>query len=80
MRLPRDVSADRLIHSLKSLEYEPTRQAGSHIRLTTPLDGTHHITIPRHDPLKLGTLAAVLDDIARHHKMKRDDLLAVLKL
>ncbi|NYE57789.1 putative RNA binding protein YcfA (HicA-like mRNA interferase family) [Carboxydothermus ferrireducens DSM 11255] len=33
-----------------------TRQTGSHIRLTTTLKGEHHVTIPLHDPLKIGTL------------------------
>jgi hypothetical protein len=26
--------------------------------------GEHHVTIPRHDPLKVGTLAGILGDVA----------------
>ena len=39
MRLPRDLSATDLANSLKSLGYSPTRQSGSHIRLTTNQNG-----------------------------------------
>lgn len=46
MRLPRDVSGADLVKVLKQLGYESTRQTGSHIRLTTRENGTHHITIP----------------------------------
>jgi predicted RNA binding protein YcfA (HicA-like mRNA interferase family) len=58
MKLPRDVSGADLVRALAKLDYAETRQAGSHIRLTTQRDGEHHITIPAHDPVKVGTLAA----------------------
>jgi predicted RNA binding protein YcfA (HicA-like mRNA interferase family) len=44
MKIPRDLSGQDLIKSLKKLGYEVDRQVGSHIRLTTSLNGTHHIT------------------------------------
>jgi len=34
----------------------------------------HHVTVPLHDPLKVGTLAAILADVAAHQKMSRDEL------
>jgi hypothetical protein len=37
--------------------------------------GEHHVTIPKHDPLRIGTLAAILDAVAKHHGMTRDALL-----
>lgn len=80
MKLPRDVSGTDLVKALKSLGYEVTRQTGSHIRLTTSENGTHHITIPDHDPLRLGTFASILDAVATHHKMDRNELLTFLKL
>lgn len=64
MRLPRDVSGEALAHRLRVLGYRSTRQSGSHLRLTTQERGEHHVTIPRHAPLRLGTLAAVLSDVA----------------
>ena len=54
------------------------RQTGSHIRLTTQLQGEHHITIPAHDPLKVGTLNAILRGIAEHFGLTRDELLEQL--
>jgi len=80
MRLPRDISGLSLAKALKALGYEITRQSGSHIRLTTAVNGEHHITIPAHDPLKIGTLASILADIARHHELSRDELLRNLDL
>ena len=80
MRLPRDVSGQDLVRALSSLGYEVTRQTGSHIRLTTKLESEHHITIPNHDPIRLGTLAAILDAVAAHLKLERSQLLKKLDL
>lgn len=74
MRLPRDLTGRRLAASLARLGYTITRQTGSHIRLTTERAGEHHITIPDHSPLRVGTLAAILADIADHHGLTRDEL------
>ena len=62
MKLPRDLAGAELAKSLSRLGYRVTRQTGSHLRLTTDTPSTHHITIPAHDPLKIGTLAAILGD------------------
>lgn len=78
MRLPRDLSGEELAHRLSELGYEVTRQSGSHMRLTTQMDGEHHLTIPRHDPLKVGTLNSLLHALTEHHRIKRDDLLRLI--
>ena len=75
MRLPRDISGEELVKALKLLGYEISRQTGSHIRLTTMEAGEHHITIPRHDPLRIGTLAAILQDVALHFGIDRNELM-----
>lgn len=80
MKLPRDISGVSLARGLKMLGYEISRQTGSHIRLTTFQDGEHHITVPAHNPIKIGTLAGILADIAAHHKISRDELLRQLGL
>jgi len=80
MRLPRDVSGDGLAKAFKVLGYQVTRQTGSHLRLTTTEGGEHHVTIPRHDPLRVGTLASVLDDVAAHFGISRDELLMRIKI
>lgn len=78
MKIPRDLTGSELIKKLKKFEYAPTRQSGSHIRLTTQNNGEHHITIPNHDPLKIGTLASILNEVSSHLKMTREELLQKL--
>jgi predicted RNA binding protein YcfA (HicA-like mRNA interferase family) len=74
MKIPRDISGSDLVKYLKPYGYLVTRQAGSHIRLTTLQNGEHHITIPNHDPLKIGTLSAILTDIAAHFNKSKEQL------
>jgi predicted RNA binding protein YcfA (HicA-like mRNA interferase family) len=78
MRLPRDVSGDDLVQALKKLGYQVSRQSGSHLRLTTQDRGEHHITIPRRSPLRIGTLAGILSDVARHFEMTREEVARLL--
>ncbi|EKD10620.1 type II toxin-antitoxin system HicA family toxin [Limnospira platensis] len=75
MRLPRDLSGQDLVKALGLFGYEVSHQTGSHIRLTTQYNGEHHITIPAHNPLKVGTLNAIIKDIANHLNISRDELL-----
>lgn len=74
MKLPRDVSGEELAKLLKQYKYQPTRQSGSHLRLTTTLKGEHHITIPKHKSLKVGTLNNILNDIASHLEIDKQEL------
>jgi predicted RNA binding protein YcfA (HicA-like mRNA interferase family) len=78
MKLPRDVSGAQLVKALARLGYRTTRQTGSHIRLTCDKPTQHHITVPNHDSLRIGTLAAVLSDVANHHGLSREELVARL--
>jgi hypothetical protein len=54
---------------------------GSHMRLTTMQNGVHHVTVPGHAPLKVGTLlGGILKPIAVHHGLSLDELLKRLDL
>lgn len=75
MKLPRDLSGAEPAHRLQRIGYASTRQTGSHLRMTHAGSTTHHLTIPLHSPLKLGTLAAILADVATHLGIDRDELL-----
>ena len=75
MKLPRDISGPRLARALEALGYEVTRQSGSHLRLTTIQNGEHHITIPNHETLRVGTLAGILKDVSEHFQISRDELI-----
>jgi predicted RNA binding protein YcfA (HicA-like mRNA interferase family) len=56
------------------LGYAVTRQTGSHMRLTTQEHDEHHVTIPRHDALRVGTVAAILGEVAVHFGLSREAL------
>ena len=75
MKLPRTVSGVTLAKALQKLGYQSTRQAGSHIRLTCDSPIQHHITIPNHDPIRVGTLSAILTDVASHLKISKEELI-----
>jgi predicted RNA binding protein YcfA (HicA-like mRNA interferase family) len=75
LRLPRDLSGTQLATSLGRFGYETTRQTGSHLRLTSTVRGhPHHITIPRHGALRVGTLAAILGDVATYLERDRREI------
>ena len=74
MKLPRDVSGRELAKTLAAFGYEITQQTGSHLRLTTQSGGEHHITVPAHTALKVGTLNAVLRDVAEHAGLSRAEV------
>jgi predicted RNA binding protein YcfA (HicA-like mRNA interferase family) len=80
VKLPRNVSGSELVKALRTLGYERTRQDGSHIRLTTERMGTHHMTVPNHNPIKLGTLSAILKAVASHHHIEMEELARLLGL
>jgi len=78
MRLPRDVSGAELTTRLERLGYSVTRQTGSHMRLTLAEAPEHHITVPNHSSLRVGTLAAILQAVATRLTMSREDLVVLL--
>jgi predicted RNA binding protein YcfA (HicA-like mRNA interferase family) len=74
MKLPRDVSGHDLAYRLRRYGYEVTRQVGSHMRLTTQERGKHHITIPAHDHLRIGTLEFIVASVAHHFGLQENEL------
>lgn len=78
MKIPRDLSGEDLSKALKKLGYQMTRQTGSHIRLTTSEGGEHHVTIPNHSALRVGTLSSILREIENHFSMNREQLVTEL--
>lgn len=79
MRLPRDVSGRDLARRLRRYGYEQSRQTGSHMRLTRKLEAqVHHVTVPDHDELRIGTLRAILGDVATELRVELDVLVEAL--
>lgn len=76
MKLPRDIDGDDLARRLSKYGYAVTRQSGSHLRLTSALMGKeHHLTIPQHKPLKIGTLNSILQEVATYLGRDRRSIL-----
>lgn len=63
------------IKALAKFGYAVTRQSGSHIRLTANTPTPHSLTVPDHSPLKVGTLHAILADVAAHQRIDMADLI-----
>ena len=78
MKLPRGVSAGRLIRALERLGYAVIRQKGSHIRLFHEAAPTHSISVPLHDPLKIGTFHGILVEVAQAQSISIQEILGLL--
>jgi predicted RNA binding protein YcfA (HicA-like mRNA interferase family) len=78
MKIPRDMTGIQFAKLLIKYGYNITRQKGSHIRLTTQNSGEHHITIPSHDPLKVGTISSILSDVSNHFNLPKSQIMQEL--
>ncbi|MCF8011429.1 MAG: type II toxin-antitoxin system HicA family toxin [Clostridiales bacterium] len=78
-RFPRDVDGQDLIKALSKFGYVSVRQTGSHVRLKSELKGySHIITIPMHNPVKIGTLNNIFNDVASYVGMEKGKLIREL--
>ena len=76
MKLPRDLGGEELATHLGKYGYQVVRQTGSHIRLTSTYKNTeHHLTIPRHKPLKVGTLNSIINEVAAYLEIEKQNLI-----
>lgn len=79
MKVSRDESATTLITKLSKVGYTVTRQKGSHIRLTRDFEGIqHHVTIPDHNPIRIGTLSNILKSVAKNLNVSKNELLEMI--
>ena len=78
MRIPKDLSGKDLIKLLAKYGYEITNQRGSHIKITTLDNGEHHIAIPNHNPIKIGTLNGIIKQVAGHFSLTKNQVLEKL--
>ncbi len=78
-KVPRDISGRELAKLLIGYKYKIARESGSHIRLvSTYQEAEHKITIPDHQPIKIGTLNNILSDIAEYLKISKQKLIQKL--
>ena len=74
-KIPRDISGRELARLLDKFGYKIVRETGSHIRLVSIYKETEHkITIPDHQPIKIGTLNSILHDISEYLKISKQEL------
>ena len=68
MKLPRDLSGEKVASLLaRRYGYRVIRTKGSHMTatLTSAGDKRHSVTVPRHRAVHIGTLDAIVTDVAR---------------
>jgi len=76
MRLPRDLSGAELIKLLcKHHDYHRVNQEGSHVILETNIPRSHRLAVPDHDPLRIGTLNAILRAVAEVKGLSKEEVL-----
>jgi len=76
MKLPRNLDGKRLAqHLCRRMGYEIVHQVGSHIVLETDDPGHQRLVVPAHRELRVGTLSAILRQIAEHKKVSREEIL-----
>ena len=74
------IAARQLIRDLRrAFGYDVVRQRGSHIRIRTIERGEHSITVPDHNPLRIGTLVGIMKDVAQHFEISEDEVLARIR-
>jgi predicted RNA binding protein YcfA (HicA-like mRNA interferase family) len=78
MKIPRSISGAELVKLLVKLGYEKTGQNGSHIKVTTTQQGQHHLAIPNHNSIKIGTLNSIIRQTAGHFGKTKSEILEIL--
>ncbi len=79
MKLPRDLSGERLIRLLcRNWDYRRIGQVGSHVSLATDSPSHQRIVVPNHKALRVGTLHAILRAVAAHKDVAKEDILSTL--
>jgi predicted RNA binding protein YcfA (HicA-like mRNA interferase family) len=80
MKLPRDLDGAELVGVLcRDWGYRMVHQEGSHLVLETSVPAHQRISVPNHNPLRVGTLNAILRAVARHKGIHRHELLDSLR-
>ena len=79
MKLPRGLYGRELARVLcVRWAYRQVNQVGSHIILQTEIPQRHRLSVPDHKPLRIGTLNAILREVAAAKGVTREDILATL--
>jgi predicted RNA binding protein YcfA (HicA-like mRNA interferase family) len=79
MKLPRDVSGERLAAALcRRWQYRRVHQSGSHIILETEEPSPQRVAVPNHAFLRVGTFNSILRAVASHKAVTREAIIATI--
>jgi predicted RNA binding protein YcfA (HicA-like mRNA interferase family) len=79
MKIPRDLSGAQLVKYLcRDWGYRVVHQEGSHIILQTDLPIHQRLSVPNHNPLRVGTLNSIIRAVSTHKGVDRQRLLDTL--
>jgi predicted RNA binding protein YcfA (HicA-like mRNA interferase family) len=80
MKVPRNLSGAALVKALcRDYAYALVHQEGSHIILQTETPSHQRLAIPNHNPLRVGTLNAIVRVVAAHKGLARQVVLDSLR-
>ncbi|MGO8766705.1 MAG: type II toxin-antitoxin system HicA family toxin [Limisphaerales bacterium] len=80
MKIPRDLSGAQLVKVLcRDWGYRVVDQEGSHIILQTDAPTHQRLSIPNHNPIRVGTLNSIVRCVSVHKGMERQQLLDTLR-
>lgn len=76
MKLPRDLSGEQVAQLLRRhFGYQLRRNRGSHMTVTLKTTTKEHsVTIPRHRPVRVGTLSRIVSDVATFLSVPKDEV------
>jgi len=79
VKIPRNLKGSYLANVLcRSWDYVIVHQQGSHIILETQIPQHQRISIPNHNPLRIGTVNSILRAISLHKQVSKQDILDTL--
>ena len=80
MKVPRDLSGAQLVKALcRHWDYRQVNQEGSHVILQTDTPAHQRLSIPNHNPVRVGTLNGIVRAVARHKGVDRNAVLDSLR-
>ncbi len=76
MKLPRDLAGRDVARLLaRHYGYRVTRNRGSHMTATLTIGGNRHsVTVPSHRDVRVGTLDAIVTDVAAFLDLSRQEV------
>ena len=80
MKVPRDLSGAQLVKALcRDWDYRQVHQEGSHVILQTETPGHQRLSVPSHNPLRVGTLNGIVRAVATRKGADRQAVLDSLQ-